>query len=351
MSRSYSIPEATAQHAPTSTADGSSFARFLSAASSWGGSAAPLLAVLRAVEPGSLLPLPGAGETDERLRRLARVGETDLTAARVLEPHLDAVAILAEAGEPLPERGTTWGVFAAEAPDAVLQAIPSGDGWLLRGRKAWCSLAGELTSALVTATTLTGERRMFAVDLTAHEVTAEHARWVARGLTEVVSGPVRFDGAVATPVGGDGWYLDRPGFRWGAIGVAACWWGGCLPIADALAARVRRRPDDELGAARAGELHRALDAGRLALRDAAARIDGGSVGDAALLSHSVRGTVADAVVLALAAARDVLGPAALAFDESLARRCADLELYVAQYHRGRDDASLARHLPEGGLAW
>lgn len=63
------------------------------------------------------------------------------------------------------------------------------------------------------------------------------------------------------------------------------------------------------------------------------------------------GVAVDAVVLALAAARDVLGPAALAFDESLARRCADLELYVAQYHRGRDDASLARHLPEAGLAW
>jgi len=333
------------------TTDGAAFARFLSASSSWGGSVAPMLAVLRAVEPGSLLPLPGAGQTDERFRRLARVAESDVTAARVLEPHVDAVAILAEAGEPAPERGTTWGVFAAEAPDAVVQAIPTADGWLLRGRKAWCSLAGELTNALVTATTLTGERRMFAVDLTAAEVTAEPAHWVARGLAEVVSGPVRFDGAVATPVGGDGWYLDRPGFRWGAVGVAACWWGGCLPIAEALAARVRRRPEDELGAARAGELHRALEAGRLALRDAAARIDGGAVDDAALIAHGVRGTVADAVVLALAAARDVLGPAALAFDESLARRCADLELYVAQYHRGRDDASLARHLPEGGLAW
>lgn len=333
------------------TTDGAAFARFLSASSSWGGSVAPMLAVLRAVEPGSLLPLPGAGQTDERFRRLARVAESDVTAARVLEPHVDAVAILAEAGEPAPERGTTWGVFAAEAPDAVVQAIPTADGWLLRGRKAWCSLAGELTNALVTATTLTGERRMFAVDLTAAEVTAEPAHWVARGLAEVVSGPVRFDGAVATPVGGDGWYLDRPGFRWGAVGVAACWWGGCLPIAEALAAWVRRRPEDELGAARAGELHRALEAGRLALRDAAARIDGGAVDDAALLAHGVRGTVADAVVLALAVARDVLGPAALAFDESLARRCADLELYVAQYHRGRDDASLARHLPEGGLAW
>lgn len=336
---------------PMADAPDAAFDRYLAAAGSHGGGVAPLLAVLRAVDPTALLPLPGAGRTGERLRRLARVAEADLTAARVLEPHTDAVAILAEAGVAAPVRGTTWGVFAAEAPDAVLEAIPAGEAWLLRGRKAWCSLAGELTNALVTATTLDGARRMFAVDLTVREVTAEPAHWVARGLAEVVSGPVRFDGAAATRVGGDGWYLERPGFRWGAIGVAACWWGGALPVAAAVAARVRRRPDDALAAARAGELHRALAAGRLALRDAAAHIDGGAPGDDALLAHSVRGTVADAAVLALAAARDVLGPAALAFDESLARRCADLELYVSQYHRGRDDAALARHLPEGGLAW
>ena len=36
---------------------------------------------------------------------------------------------------------------------------------------------------------------------------------------------------------------------------------------------------------------------------------------------------------------------------AVARRCADLELYVAQYHRGRDDASLARHLGEEDASW
>lgn len=342
-------------------APSASFDRYLAAAASWGGRVGPLLAALRAVHPGDLLPLPGAGATAERFRLLARVAEADVTAARVLEPHADAVAILAEAGQPEPQRGTTWGVFAAEAPDATLDAIADADGWVLHGRKAWCSLAGELSHALVTATTLDGERRMFAVDLGAPGVTAEPAHWVARGLAEVVSGPVRFDRVRATPVGAAGWYLERPGFRWGAVGVAACWWGGCLPIVEALRARVHARPDDALGAARLGELYRAMEAGRLALLDAAARIDGAGRVDAppahapaddlAAVAHAVRGTVADAVVLALAAARDVLGPAALAFDDGLARRCADLELYVAQYHRGRDDASLARHLPERPLAW
>ena len=326
-------------------------AAYLDAAAGCGGSVAPLLDVLRATPPGALLPPPGSGRTAERFRGLARIAAVDVTAARVIEPHLDAVAILAEADAPDPEPGTAWGVFAAESPGDVVLAHPEQDRWVLEGRKPWCSLAGRLTSALVTAITPDGARRMFAVSMGAPGVTVEPAQWVARGLADVVSGPVSFDRSPARPVGGEGWYLERPGFRWGAIGVAACWWGACLPIVDALIARTRKRPDDAILAARAGELYRRLDVGRLALDDAAARIDSGDVPDAAVLAHAVRGTVADAVVATLDVARDVLGPAALAFDESLARRCADLELYVSQYHRGRDDASLAGHLAGGLPAW
>ncbi|MEY9954130.1 acyl-CoA dehydrogenase family protein [Leifsonia sp. EB34] len=324
---------------------------YLAAAAACGGEVGPLLDALRSTPPTDLLPLPASGRTAERFRGLARVAAVDVTAARVLEPHLDAVAILAEADEPQPERGTVWGVFAAEGPDASLVASQDGDRWTLQGRKPWCSLAGRITSALVTAATPEGGRRMFAVSMGAPGVSAAPAQWVARGLSAVVSGPVDFDRSPVRPVGGEGWYLDRPGFRWGAIGVAACWWGGCLPVLEALTARCRTRPDDQLGAARTGELYRRLESGRLALDDAASRIDAGEVADPAVLAHAVRGTVADAVVAALAAARDVLGPAALAFDENLARRCADLELYVSQYHRGRDDASLAGHLAGGGRAW
>ncbi|WP_431279369.1 acyl-CoA dehydrogenase family protein [Leifsonia poae] len=324
---------------------------YLEAAAECAGHVAPLLEVLCRTPPAELLPPPGSGQTAQRFRGLAKVATADVTAARVLEPHLDAVAILHEADAPLPKTGTTWGVFAAEAPQAELVAYQEGQNWVLRGRKAWCSLAGSLTSALVTAATPEGGRRMFAVSLKAPGVSVEPAHWVARGLAEVVSGPIDFDGVPADPIGDAGWYLSRPGFRWGAVGVAACWWGGCLPVLDALVTRCRKRPDDAILAAGTGELYRSLDAGRLALEDAAERIDGGSAPDAAVLAHSVRGTVADAVAATLDAARDVLGPAALAFDEGLARRCADLELYVSQYHRGRDDASLAGHLEEGPLAW
>lgn len=327
-------------------------AAFDAAAKGSGGRVGPLLDALGRL-PADAVPLPGGGSTRERLRVLARVSAADVTAARVLEPHLDALAILDEAGEPVPPSGTTWGVFAAEAPGTALEAAESDDGWTLTGTKPWCSLGGRLTHALVTARA-GEERRMFAVDLRQETVRAEPVEWVARGLAEVPSGPLRFDGASAAPVGGPGWYLSRPGFRWGGIGVAACWWGGCLPLFDALTSRAATR-DDALLSARIGELYRSLESARLHLEHAAARIDAGVAGDdAAVLAHAVRGTVADAVALTLAAVTDLLGPSALAFDEGQARRTADLGLYVAQYHRGRDDVSLAGRLggiPGGVLGW
>lgn len=325
---------------------------FRRAATEGHGQVRPLLDVLERLDPGALLPLPGGGRTAERLRGLAAVAEADVTAARVLEPHVDAVAILAEAGHPSPPVGTTWGVFAAEAPDAVLNAALDDGRWTLTGLKPWCSLAGELSDALVTATTDDGEGRMFAVRLRQPGVVPQATGWIARGLAEVTSAPVRFDGVTAEPVGAPGWYLSRAGFRHGAVGVAACWWGGCLPLAAAVLAKARSRPDDALPAARVGALYRRLRDGRAALQQAAEAIDG-RVRDAdpGVVAHAVRGTVADAVLDTLAAVRDLLGPAVLAFDEEAARRSADLELYVSQYHRGRDDASLAARLTERDLAW
>lgn len=343
---------------------------YLEAAASCSGRVGPLLAALEGVggaggaggagaAADELAPFPGEGRTAERFAFLQRVAAEDVTAARVLEPHLDALAILHEAGAEPPRPGSTFGVFAAEAPGAVLRAAPAAgaagdaDAWVLDGVKPWCSLGARLTDALVTATTEGGDRRMFLVSLRQPGVTAEDTAWVARGLAEVQSGPLRFDGATARPVGGPGWYLDRPGFRWGAVGVAAAWWGGCLPFADALIAKAKRAGANQLAASRAGRVYRMLDAARAHLASAAAVIDSQepSNDDAAAIAHAVRGTVADAVVETLAAVRDVLGPAALAFDESLARRYADLDLYVSQYHRGPDDVSLAAHLPDGGPRW
>src|ERR1700684_4030748 len=87
---------------------------------------------------GRLLPQPGGGQTARRWAVLAATGEHNLTVARVLEAHSDALAILAEAGEPVPDG--TWGVFAAEAKPHRLEASDRGGVPVLTGVKPWCSL-------------------------------------------------------------------------------------------------------------------------------------------------------------------------------------------------------------------
>ncbi|NQX29018.1 hypothetical protein HQQ81_16855 [Microbacteriaceae bacterium VKM Ac-2854] len=291
---------------------------------------------------GPRVPRPGV-DTLARLRVFAAIAERDVSTARVVEPHLDALAILAEAG--LPAGEGSWGVFAAEAPGSRLQLGPDGT---LSGVKPWCSLAGALDSALVTAWVDDERRGLFAVELRRATATVTDVPWHARGLTAVVSSPVRFDRAEAVPVGEPGWYLRRPGFAWGGIGVAACWWGGARPLLQRLLERTAST-SDTLALARIGRAHRAMATAAESLAAAASAIDRAATGPTdrdteSIRAHRVRGVVADAVAEVLSACQDVLGPGPAVFDAEYARRTADLALYAAQYHRGRDDASLARTL-------
>src|SRR6478672_11679546 len=199
---------------------------------------------------GRQLPLPGRGSTTELWEALATLGASDLSVARVTEPHVDALAILAEAGQPAPAEDTTWGVFAAEGPGARLEAREHGEGWRLDGLKPWCSLAGELTHALVTAWVDDSRRGLFAVDLRHPGVSPLEDGWHARGLRAVTSGPVRFVDVPAGAVGGPGWYLRRDGFAWGGMGVAAVWYGGAVGVARRLLQAARERTPDQVALVR-----------------------------------------------------------------------------------------------------
>lgn len=302
------------------------------------------LAVAR--EYGRSFPAPGRGATAQRWQLLALAAQTDLTAARILEAHTDALAILDEAGEDAPEG--TWGVFAAEGPGARLEAAGPDAATTLTGTKPWCSLGGVLDHALITAHTPTG-RRLFAVDLHQPSVTADDpARWVARGLAHVTSAPVRFDGSPARPVGAVDWYLERDGFAWGGLGVAACWYGGAVGLYRTLATATANK-DGDLARLHVGAVDAALHGAATTLAEAARAVDDGAApGPAgALLALRVRAVVADAVERTLRQTGHALGPAPLAFDEEHARRVADLELYVRQHHAERDLAALGSALRGG----
>jgi alkylation response protein AidB-like acyl-CoA dehydrogenase len=276
---------------------------------------------------------------------LTALARANLTVARVVEAHTDALAIVAEAGGELP-RHDSWGVFAAEAPGSRLTADVGPDGSAtLTGTKPWCSLGDVLDCALVTAHVEDG-RQLFRVDLNQAGVHADPAgRWVARGLRTVTSGPITFDAVPASAVGDVGWYLRRPGFAWGGMGVAACWHGGAIGLAETLRAAAGKR-GGELNALHVGVVDTALHASAGALADAARRIDAGEA-DADrgnLLALRVRSVVADAAERVLRQVGRALGPGPLAFDADHAARAADLELYLRQHHAERDLAALGQLL-------
>lgn len=316
-----------------------------------------------AVELGRSAPSPGGGRTAELWSMLATIAAADITAARVIEPHLDALAILQQASSDLGRRDATWGVFAAEGGGSRLEASPgdvgpaadgeTGGDWRLSGTKPWCSLADRLSDALITAWLPDGGQSLFAVSLRGPGVRVHTDAWHAVGLSEVTSGPIDLTSVAATEVGGRDWYLDRPGFVWGGIGVAACWWGGAVGIARAMTRAAARREPDQLALHHIGAAHIALTAARLALEDAAVAVDAGEADDAvgSRLELRTRSLVADGVEAVLRHTAHALGPAPLALDARHARRVADLSLYVRQHHAKRDEAALGRSILEGGLTW
>lgn len=297
------------------------------------------------------VPQPGAGETLLRWEVLATLGAHDLQVARAAEPHLDALAILDEAGRgDLVGPGLRWGVFAAEGPGVRLEARQHDDGtWTLAGTKPWCSLGSQLERALVTAWVDEERRAMFAVDLTDARVgPAETAHaWAPTGLPDIPSGPLALADVPAQPVGDPGWYLRRDGFSWGGIGVAAIWYGGAVALHRRLLRAAGDRAPDQVGLAHLGATDACLHGARAVLAESAAAIDAGLVTGPAgqVAALRVRQVVADAVETVLLHAAHALGPAPLVEAEH-ARRVADLQLYVRQHHAERDAAVLGRALTQ-----
>ena len=306
---------------------------------------------------GPKLPRPGGGRTADLWSVLATLGSVDLTVARVVEPHVDALAILAEAGleGTAAPAGATWGVYAAEGPGQRLTAAHMGSRWLLDGQKPWCSLADRVSHALVTAWVDDTTRGLFAVDLSASGVhpSAREGEWVSHGLPEVTSCAVELSRVRADPVGAPGWYLERPGFAWGGVGVAAVWFGAAVALARRVGRHVATRPADQVAQLHIGQLDLALTVARAALAAAATVADGRAAGQGGdqtheeppgLVASRTRSVVAESVETVLRVADHAMGPGPLATDAEHVQRVSDLRLYVRQHHAERDVANLGQQV-------
>ena len=293
-----------------------------------------------------LLPPPGGGATVDRLRALRRLAATeDLSVARLAEAHTDAVAILAEAGRALPHAVdgsgiALAGVWASRFGGKDLRAEPTSSGWHLSGRLAFCSGASLLDLALVDPQLPDGRRQLFVVPLRGGGITVESSRWHVTALAATATASVAFDLDVPgdAAVGEPGFYLERPGFWHGAIGVAACWAGGAQAVHEAT---VRHAPIDRPhAAANVGRTAAECWAMEAILDRAGADIDAAPPAVDLPYALQLRQLVAAGCERVLAASRRATGPGPYVFDDRHAQRIDDLALYIEQQHHETDLAEV-----------
>jgi alkylation response protein AidB-like acyl-CoA dehydrogenase len=302
------------------------------------------------------LELPGHGATLKRWSVLAAVAAEDLALAKLFEGHTDALAIQAElagvgaaAGEQ-GDRSERWGTWAAEPPDARLRLRPDGSGVRLDGRKAWCSGAGLVSHALVTAWDSDGQQCLAAVRMDQPGIQVSGGAWRAVGMGRVPTPDVSFDDVLAVPVGTPGQYTGRPGFWHGGIGIAASWLGGCWPLAEGVVAAVNRRDDPHV-AAHLGAIDVALSSLQALLAEAAAWIDAHPQADAVEWALRTRSAADNTARIVLDHAGRALGAGPLCRDATLAQHFADLPVFIRQTHAERDLAELGHLVATRGSGW
>jgi len=283
------------------------------------------------------LPYPGDGQTSARHHALAEIARRNLSLARLAEAHFDALSILNEAGR-TPVPGALYGVWASEIPGQAL-SIHNG---VLSGKKRFCTGAGLLDRAIVTATG--PEHRLIDIDLraTAHTLTIDTSEWVTPAFADTATATVTFDSTPFTEadlVGPSRWYLDRPGFWSGAIGPAACWAGGALGMIDWALLQKRNEPHtlSHLGALQADAWHL-----RTTLAQSGLEVDSHHADAAAnhKLALTVRHLIEQTCTDVLTRIGRAYGPHPLALDAAVSRRYVELQLYIRQSHAERDLADL-----------
>jgi alkylation response protein AidB-like acyl-CoA dehydrogenase len=298
-------------------------------------------------------PQPGPVELASGWPRLAALGRRDLVLARLVEGHVDAVNILAEAGRrPVPD--AVYGVWASGSGRTGLRAEPrtgfgtgsgpsGGEGWLVSGQMRFCTGARWIDRALVTARTPEGELLLLDVGVQDAGWRPVPNSWPAVGMDLSESLDVEVDTRVPIRalVGPAGFYLDRAGFSLGGIGVAAVWLGGAAGILDQITDGLRAGADAHqlahLGAMTAAV--RAADAVLTEIGSAAADLGVDELAEEALLARAV---VDAAVTTVLERGPRVTGPTPLCRDGDFAHRVSDLAVYVRQQHAERDLAELGR---------
>jgi len=293
------------------------------------------------------LPLPAGGETLERWRGLACVAGHDLGLCKLYEGHTDALAVMAELGARHVPPASTWGMWAAEPPNARLSMTDSvpADHWYgnldvrLDGRKAWCSGAAVLSHAVITAWDDQNQQQLVAVELNQPGVKVTADGWRAVGMGATGSVEVQFDQAQGYRVGTPGQYLARAGFWHGGIGIAACWYGAASALAHTLLVHGHKHAEPH-SLAHLGAVDTALHSAASVLRSSARYLDDQPTADAERLARRSRSVIEAAATDIILHVGRAVGAGPYCKDAHFSQLIADLPVFLRQSHAERDLAAL-----------
>ena len=285
------------------------------------------------------LPFPGCGDTAQRHWTLAQIARDNLELGRLVEAHVDALAILHEAGRE-PRTRALYAVWASEGKAGL--RVSQG---AVSGQKEFCTGAGLVDCALVTV--MEPERRLLEIDfrVAADCITFDTSEWATDAFADTSTATVVFryyPVSDADFVGPPGWYLERPGFWHGACGPAACWAGGAHGLIDY--ARKHARETNAHAMAHLGALEANGWQMRTLLQMAGQEIDNDyeNVQAATVRALSLRHLIEQSCTDTMLRFGRAFGPRPLAFDAGIARRCQELSLYIRQSHAESDLEELGR---------
>lgn len=361
-------------------------------------SAAPeeVQARLAGVLPGLAAELAPHSSVRDPLRRwqlLSALGRTDLVVARLLEGHLDALAILDEAGRSAAP-GALYGVWASASGGTGLslhngaptsggfdvnrqesnpntaahpggfdvnrqeskpsQRVERGPGAVLSGTMRFCSGAPLLDRALTTCRNEAGELVLLDLGVGGPQLRPVAGSWPALGMDASASLDIEVDDLptdASSVIGPPGFYLERTGLHLGGIGVAAVWLGGLQGLLDATTRVLGDRTPDDHGLAHLGTVSVAVESAAATLVTAARRLGRARLApdtglcalptdELARIALICRSAVEAAVGVGVQRLPRVVGPVALGRDGDFAHRLADLEVFIRQHHAERDLARL-----------
>jgi alkylation response protein AidB-like acyl-CoA dehydrogenase len=271
------------------------------------------------------------------LTLLRLLGCANIALGRLIEAHVNALLLIARYGHREILRAAARDVraghiFALWVTDSSADRLRLEAGWL-EGCKEFCSGAGHVRRAVVTARDEEGRTRL-AVARLEQDVTTTALAGAMQGVRAAATGQVRFSGAAATPFGRPGDYLREPLFSTGAWRASAVASGGLMAlVAEARRQLVQRgRAGDPHQQARMGQTFIAEETARLWLEAAAARAETmeGTAADNVAYVNFARLAVERACLDAMALVQRCIGVAAFQIGNPIERICRDLNTYLRQ---------------------